>query len=138
VNALEQIVRDEGRVLHAYQDSLGFWTIGSGILIDKRKGGRITEEESDYLTTNRINGLTAKLSTYSWFQLLDEVRQAVFINMAFNLGIAGILKFTNMLAAVESQDWNRASVEMLNSEWATQVGDRAKRLADQIRLGTWQ
>ncbi|HXP82553.1 MAG TPA: glycoside hydrolase family protein [Verrucomicrobiae bacterium] len=138
MDALQQIVRDEGCVLHAYQDSMGFWTIGSGILIDARKGGGITQEESDYLTKNRIGLAARALTFYPWYQTLDEVRQAAVLNMAYNLGVEGLLKFSKMLSAIESQDWNRAAVEMLNSEWATQVKDRAKRLADQIRFGTWQ
>lgn len=40
---------DEGRVPHAYQDHLGYWTIGVGHLIDKRKGGGLTPDEVDYL-----------------------------------------------------------------------------------------
>ncbi len=43
----QQLRRDEGEVLHAYQDSLGYWTIGIGVLIDKRKGGGITKAESE-------------------------------------------------------------------------------------------
>jgi GH24 family phage-related lysozyme (muramidase) len=34
MNIYKQLKRDEGEVLHAYKDSLGYWTIGIGILID--------------------------------------------------------------------------------------------------------
>jgi lysozyme len=45
-NIAEQLRRDEGEVLHAYQDKYGYWTIGVGRLIDARKGGGISVEES--------------------------------------------------------------------------------------------
>lgn len=51
----KQLRRDEGEVLSAYQDHLGYWTIGVGRLIDKRKGGGLTSEESDYLLGNDID-----------------------------------------------------------------------------------
>jgi lysozyme len=40
----------EGRVLHAYRDSLGFWTIGVGRLIDARKGAKLPEHILEQLT----------------------------------------------------------------------------------------
>lgn len=138
MDVLEQIVRDEGCILHAYQDSEGYWTIGSGILIDERKGGGITQEESDYLTKNRIEERTIRLSSYSWFRALDEVREAVILNMAYNLGVDGLLKFEKMLAAVEKKDWTAASFEMMNSSWASQVKDRAIRLSQQMLTGAWR
>ena len=51
---LEELSRDEGTVLQAYQDSLGYWTIGTGRLIDKRRGGGITKAEADYLLANDV------------------------------------------------------------------------------------
>jgi lysozyme len=45
--------KEEGFVPHVYKDHLGYWTIGHGILVDERKGGGITIEESRYLLNNR-------------------------------------------------------------------------------------
>ncbi|MNR52556.1 hypothetical protein D3C85_1724170 [compost metagenome] len=58
--------------------------------------------------------------------------------MAFNLGVEGLLKFKNTLRLVEIGDYKSASVEMLNSAWARQVGNRAKRLSKQMLTGEWQ
>ncbi len=60
-----------------------------------------------------------------------ETRERALVNMAFNLGgrLAGFKKF---LKAVNARDWPTAAVEMMDSKWATQVGDRATRLRDQI------
>ncbi len=71
----------------------------------------------------------------SWWRKLDPVRQAVIANMAYNLGLGRLLKFKHMLTAAEAGDWLRASSEMLLSAWASQVHDRATRLASQMRTG---
>ncbi len=40
----------EGRVLHAYRDSLGFWTIGVGSLIDETKGAKLPDHIFEQLS----------------------------------------------------------------------------------------
>lgn len=134
-----QLRRDEGEVLHAYQDHLGFWTIGIGRLIDQRKGGGITSEEAAYLLANDIAKFTTALrARLPWFGRLDEARQGVLANMAFQLGIDGVLGFKNTLALVDAGDYEGAARGMLASKWAQQTPARAGRLALQMRTGAWQ
>lgn len=138
-NLEAQLVRDESEVLHAYQDSLGYWTIGVGHLIDKQKAGTIPQEISRALLRLDIAAKTAELfQKLPWVAGLDSVRQGVLLNMSFNLGVDGLLKFEHFLAALEAKDWPTAAAEMLNSLWVKQVGDRARRLAEQIKTGVWQ
>lgn len=131
-----ELIRDEGEVLHAYQDAEGFLTIGVGRLIDKRRGGGITHEESLYLLQNdilrKIEDLDRELP---WWRKLSKVRQRVLLNMCFNLGIGGLLGFKNTLAAVESGRYEEATKGMLSSRWAKQVGARAERLAKMMKEG---
>ena len=135
----KQLRRDEGEVLTVYDDSLGFATIGVGRLVDKRKGGGITADESAYLLSNdidrRIIDLTARLP---WLYLLDEARRGVLLNMAFQLGVDGLLGFTNTLEMVRKGDFGGASKNMLLSLWAKQTPARANRLAKQMLTGAWQ
>jgi lysozyme len=132
----EELVRDEGEVLHAYQDSEGYWTIGVGILIDKRRGGGITREESRYLLANRINSKMTELDkAVSWWRTLSPVRQRVLLNMAFNLGVQGLLDFKNTLAAVKEGRYDDAALGMKKSRWASQVGARADRLIEMMKTG---
>ena len=138
-NLEEQLRFDEGEKLTAYQDHLGFWTIGIGRLIDARKGGGITKEESSYLLNNDIRRKTAELkAAIPWFGKLDEVRQGVLLNMAFQMGTEGLLKFKNTLRMVESGQYDAAASGMLESLWARQTPERAKRLSEQMRTGVWQ
>ena len=135
----KQLRRDEGVVEHAYQDHLGWWTIGVGRLIDKRKGGRLTDDEIDYLLANDITEKERELeASVSFYKRLDEARKGVLLNMAFNLGVQGLLGFRNTLKLIETGKYEEASKEMLKSKWARQVGDRAVRLSKQMLTGEWQ
>lgn len=139
MNITDQLRRDEGEKLHAYQDHLGYWTIGVGILIDERKGGGITKEESAYLLVNRISIRRAELKrALTWFNELDEVRQGVLINMAFQLGTSGLLNFRKTLDLISKKQYLAASSEMLQSTWYKQTPERAERLARQMATGVWQ
>lgn len=132
----EELIRDEGEVLHVYQDTEGFWTLGIGRLVDKRRGGGITHEEALYLLQNDILRKMEDLDReLPWWRKLSPVRQRVLLNMCFNLGIGGLLKFKNTLAAVERGRYEEASRGMLKSRWAGQVGERADRLAKMMREG---
>lgn len=137
VQALKlELLRDEGFIPDAYQDHLGYWTIGIGRLIDGRKGGGITREEAEYLLENDIGRTLLQLrSKIKFFNDLSDARQRALVNMAFNLGVAGLLKFRRMLAALEAGHYKRASEEALNSRWARQVGARAQRIANMIENG---
>jgi lysozyme len=136
--ATEQIKVDEGCVLHAYKDTLSYLTIGYGRLIDKRKGGGISQDEAEYLLENDIDRKLAELrDRLPWFDKLDDPRKGVLLNMAFQLGIAGLLNFKNTLAEINEGNYERAAANMLKSKWAQQTPNRAKRMAKQMETGQW-
>ena len=137
--ATTQIKSDEGLVLHAYTDTLGYLTIGYGRLIDKRKNGGISKQEAEYLLSHdiadKLSQLQAKLP---WITTLNDARKGVLLNMAFQLGITGLLGFKGTLTKIEQGDYEGASVSMMKSKWATQTPLRAQRMAEQMRVGVWQ
>ena len=134
----QQLINDEGSVEHAYEDSEGYLTIGVGRLIDKRKGGKLSEDEIDYLLENDIDEkVNQVLREFAWYQDLNDVRQEVIVNMVFNLGLEGFKKFKMTIAAIAKHDFLAASQEMLKSRWAAQVGQRATRLSDAMLSGEW-
>ena len=131
----EQLIRDEGCKLRVYKDSRGIETIGVGRNL-RDKG--ISQHEADMLLDADILEYSAAVIAHlPWSLRLDEARRAVLINMAFNLGVRGLLGFKNMLAAVEAGAYDRAAAEMMDSRWAGQVGERAARLARQMQMGEW-
>jgi len=141
---IDELVRqlriDEGVRRQAYRDSLGLLTIGVGRLIDPTKPGcGLRDSEIDVLLANdvadRVDALTKALP---WFTELDEARQGVLLNMAFQMGTAGLLAFTTTLGLVRAGRYDEAADAMLKSKWATQTPNRAGRLAQQMRTGEWQ
>lgn len=134
-----QLRGDEGEVLYAYQDHLGFWTLGVGRLIDHRKGGGISRAESANMLANDIESKQAEMDRkMPWWRTLDPVRQGALTNMAFQLGVDGLLGFQTTLRLIQAGQYTEASIQMLRSKWAAQTPARAKRMADQIRTGVWQ
>ena len=133
-----QLLREEGAESCAYQDSLGFWTIGVGRLIDARKGGGLSNDEIDFLLENDIKTKTREvLLALPWMPRLSDPRQAVLIGMAFQMGIGGLLKFKRALGSIEDGQYAEAAVEMLESKWGNQTPERAYRMAKQMETGEW-
>lgn len=132
----KQLPLDEGSVEYAYQDSMGFWSIGVGRLIDKRHGGKLSDPEIAFLLENDI--VQADIDARALcpvFDSLSEPRKAVLVNMSFNLGKSRLAGFVNTLKAITEGNYDAAADGMLASKWATQVGARAQRLAKIMREG---
>lgn len=132
----ELLIREEGFIPHAYQDHLGFWTIGFGKLIDKRGGG-ITEEEGMYLLRNEVaKQYEAIKSEIPWISKLDEPRRTILQAMAFQMGVAGLLAFRKTLQAVKVGDYVTAAKGIRASKWAQQTPGRAERMAKAMESGS--
>jgi lysozyme len=128
-----QLRLHEGERLKPYRCTAGKLTIGVGRNLEDRG---ITVEESAYLLANDIaREERALLRELPWVSGLDEVRQRVLLDMAFNLGIQGLLKFRLTLAAIQAGQYERAASMMLDSLWAKQVGQRAERLSRMMATG---
>ena len=138
-NLVEQLRRDEGENLSAYADSLGYLTIGVGRLIDKRRNGGITPEELAYLLNNDIQRKTAAVfEALPWVKDLDHIRLNVLINMAFQLGVEGLLAFKTTLSLIQGGNYTKAAEQMILSKWHSQTPARCERLAKQMRTGVCQ
>lgn len=139
---ISELKRDEGCRLTVYDDAtskslakgsvcLGHPTIGVGRALDVRG---ITSEESEYLLKNDISSFRLGLSqSYVWFGNLSDVRQRILVNMAFNMGLAGIGQFHDMIGYLSDGDYERAATAMQASAWYRQVGGRAARLVAMMR-----
>ena len=131
--AIAMLEIDEGLKLKPYRCTAGKLTIGYGRNLEDRG---ITIAEAEYLLQNDVECFHAQLSKFPAFAKLNEARQAVLINMAFNLGVDGLRNFKMMWAAISLDNYQGAAVQMLQSKWAGQVGERAKRLAEIMRRGS--
>lgn len=129
---IEQLKKDEGFRGKPYRCTAGKLTIGFGRNLDDVG---ISVGEAEFLLYQDVADVEQALNEIPGYAALDDVRQTVLANMAFNLGLTRLLKFKKMRAALRAGDFNTAATEMLDSLWARQVGTRADRLARQMRTG---
>ena len=125
--AAKQLVVDEGRKKFPYHCSAGKLTIGIGRNLEDRG---LRDDEIDLMLKNDI--LEAEQIAKELvpnYNMLNDERKAVVINMAFNLGKTRLAGFKNTLAAINTGKYEEAAKGMRTSLWYTQVGKRAERLA---------
>tara|TARA_Y100001968_G_C19367805_1_gene723479 strand:- start:583 stop:1008 length:426 start_codon:yes stop_codon:yes gene_type:complete len=125
---------EEGYRAHAYRCTSNAITVGVGRNIDQDAGGLgISEDEAQYMLKNDITRCIKELENLDWFNQLDTKRQGVIIHLNFWIGTPRMLMFKNMIAALESEDFETAAAELLDSKLARDIPGRANRLADEMR-----
>lgn len=143
-NIYDQLRRDEGEVLHVYLDSKGVRTAGVGHNLESHGINwsvdyPVAKEMSDSWLTSDVDAVNLEIYVrLPWASTaLNDARFGVLQNLAFNMGIKGLMGFKKTLGFIENGLYSAAATEMLNSSWATQVGARADRLAEQMSSGVW-
>ena len=132
----QDLKRDEGFVPHVYECPAGFQTIGYGFMVDARRGGRIPRHIANIWLEWEIEQRWAALTTeLPWLEDQPEDVHRALVNMAFQLGVRGVLGFRKMLEALRVGDRKKAADEALDSTWAGQTSERARRVAALIRGG---
>jgi len=133
---IETLRRHEGVKNTLYKCTSDKWTIGVGRNLEDVG---LSDEEIDILLLNDIVRTKELMDDYiPWHNDLDEVRQEALINFVFNVGIGTTMKFKNAMAALEEQDYDTAAIEMMDSNWAKQVGNRAIEITEMIKTGEYQ
>ena len=137
----EQLIIDEGQVNEIYNDHLGYPTFGIGHLVTERDeehglplGTPVTEERVKECFEKDLDIAVSECEALfgdNWNNYPGEL-QEVLVNMMFNMGRGRLGGFKKFIAAINESDWNKASIEMMDSRWATQVGNRAIRLRDRV------
>jgi len=134
MDVAELIKRHEGYSRTVYRCTANRQTIGFGRNLDDVG---ISREEAEWLLNRDIDRAIASLRTELYWLDLSDVRQAVLIDMVFNLGWAGFAKFARLRMALGRRDWDAAANEMRDSAWFKQVGTRSQRLMVMMRSGIW-
>ena len=126
MSLIEDIKQEEGFSGTVYKCTEGFDTVGYGSRMP------ITKEEAELLLEYRLKAMKAQLTGYLYdIDIKDEAWDILF-NMSYQLGVKGVLNFKNMIKALKDNDYKEASIQMLDSLWAKQTPNRAKRLSDRM------
>lgn len=132
------IKEHEGSQRYAYSDSLGYITVGIGRCLDRRRGKGLSSQEQTYLLSNDIQECKDELEPLSWYQMQDDVRKCVLIEMCFNMGAANLFAFHKMIASLKDRDYKQATQEMRSSLWASQISrDRLENMCFRMTHGQY-
>ena len=130
---IAQLKVHEGVRSKVYLDTEGIETIGVGRNLRDRG---LSDDEIELMLANDIRDFQEEVErAFSWWSDLDDVRQRVVVDMAFNMGLGSLSKFVNTLSHIENGRYEEAGVEMLDSKWARQGGDRANVLSNMMKTG---
>jgi GH24 family phage-related lysozyme (muramidase) len=128
-----QLTVDEGRKSRIYLDTRGKWTGGVGFnFSDCPIPGHIIDALLDYKIDEAQTELDRVLP---WWRTLNDARANALCNMMFQMGTDKLLGFKKTLELLKAGRWDAAATEALDSDWARQTPNRAKRVTDMIRTG---
>jgi lysozyme len=129
------LLKEEGFIARPYRDSKGNLTIGIGWNLDARP---MTQEQGLSICGQQVQEVENELiQALDCYYKLDDVRRAVLLDMAFQLGVTGLLTFKDMIALVAEGAYVNASLQMLSSDWGREFKTRANNLAIMMRTGEW-
>ena len=127
----EAVKLSEGYRARVYKDTLGIDTIGYGFAI---KDLELDKDICDMILDKKLNKLIKDVDNK--FSFMDDIAveaQDVVYEMCYQLGINGFSKFKKTIAYLRDEDYKMAAIEMLDSRWAKQTPNRAKRLSNIIK-----
>lgn len=136
MSIIEDLKRDEGWRASVYQDHLGFWTIGYGFLVDARKNAGVPQHIAEQWLAFLVAHKEAELKGRApWIEDQPPDVQRALLNMAYQMGVDGLLKFHTTLSRLQVGNRKGAAASALESLWAKQTPERAKRVTDLMRGG---
>lgn len=122
------LVRHEGFRGSPYKDHLGFPTIGYGAKLP------LDRAEGYWLLRHRMESKAAALTReIPWWQDLPTPAANALLEMTYQMGTSGLLRFRNTLAHLKEGRYAEAAIEALDSRWAQQTPERAAEVAAMIR-----
>jgi len=130
MSIVEHLKSEEGFSTKMYLDHLGYPTIGYGHRCEKNQPD-ITKEDAEVMLQADIMKAQGAVTRLVGKDIHPTVK-LVITSMVFQMGEVGVAKFKNTLTLLRAKDYKAASVEMLQSKWAKQTPNRAKRMASMI------
>ena len=131
MSLLNQIKKHEGFRPTVYQCTEGYDTIGYGFAV---KDLELTKDIAEKILIQKVAKLESNISKkFEWYHTAPQEAKEVVINMCYQLGLSGFSKFKKTIYLLETEQYEDASIEMLDSLWAKQTPIRAKELSEIVR-----
>ena len=128
MSLLDDIKKHEGFRSRVYQCTEGYDTIGYGFAI---KDLELDEDIAEMILIRKLEKLQKRIaSTFGWFFNSPEEVKDVVTNMCYQLGVSGFSRFKKTIYLLETEQYQEASIEVLDSLWAKQTPNRAKELSE--------
>jgi len=149
-NATKVLIRQhEGYREKVYLDSTGTPTIGIGFNLHRKdapsKIGQhytlvlngqkaLTKKQIEILFHNDVTiAICQAKQNIDHFNSLPQKIQEVIVNMIYNMGITKFNYFVKFKKAIYNKNYEKAALEMIDSKWYNQVGNRSKELVAIVR-----
>jgi lysozyme len=130
--AADKIRFEEGFEPRPYRCTEDKLTIGIGFNLEAIE---MPEHIAMMWLDHILDGIIREFEQDAWYRDLSENRQVVILDMAYQLGINGMLKFQKMINALRWERWDEAANELLDSKYAKQTPNRAHRNANILLTG---
>ena len=131
-NLKERIKSNEGFSSKPYKDQLGYLTIGYGHLILPNENillkKQIHKKELEEIFEKDFNKALSKFNNTFKSFTLNEKESDLLIEMIFQLGIKGCLKFKNLIKNIRKKNKHLVCFDMMDSLWYKQTPNRVKAL----------
>ena len=131
MSLIDEIKKSEGFRNRVYQCTEGFDTIGYGFAI---KDLVMDEDIAEMILERKIAELRLRIEQkFDFFSGLPKKVQDVVIEMCYQMGVNGFSKFRKTIQYLKDHEFECAGIEMLDSRWAKQTPNRAKKLSDIVK-----
>ena len=131
MSLIDSIKQHEGYRSKVYKDSLGIPTIGYGFAI---KDLELDQDICDLILERKVKDLKDRIKKkFSWYKYMPPTIKDIVVEMCYQLGLYGFSCFKKTISYLQNKEWEKASVEMLDSRWAIQTPRRARELSEIVK-----
>ena len=131
MSLIESIKKHEGFSAMVYKDSLGIDTIGYGFAI---KDLELDSDICEMILERKVKNLKDRVEIkFDWYKYMPQEIKDIVVEMCYQMGVYGFSRFKKTIAFLQNKEWEKASVEMLDSRWAQQTPNRAKKMSDKVK-----
>ena len=131
MSLIDNLKESEGFRARVYKCTEGYDTIGYGFAI---KDLVMDEDIATMILERKVGDLKLRVhNKFPFITDLPEQVQDVVIEMCYQMGLSGFSKFKKTIQFLRLNEFENAGIEMLDSRWAKQTPNRAKKLSDIVK-----